>query len=106
MSEIVDITAAAGALLAAAFTAWAAKSASDAAKTAKLGVAGEHKPILIDVPYEMYTDYEHEIPWPTQTVKSAWRGEIFALIASAAHSRSPFATLGAASPRSRRSSYD
>jgi len=76
VSDVIDVVTAAGTVGAAVFTAWAARAASAAAKTARDGVQAEGKPILIDVPRELYTDYEHEIPWPGSVRKTPMRGEI------------------------------
>ena len=62
-----------GALL---FGAQAAKSASASATAANEALRYEARPLLLDVPLEPFTDYEHEVPIPGVQRKSAWRGEI------------------------------
>jgi hypothetical protein len=62
-----------GAILAAGF-------AARAAKAAERNVEAQVRPLLLDVPREPYTDYEHEVPVPPGVgpMTVAWRGEIVA----------------------------
>lgn len=63
-----------GALL---FSAKAAKSAGASARIANETLKSEARPLLLDVPYEHYTDYEHEYPWPGESMrKTPMRGQI------------------------------
>ncbi|HET6494684.1 MAG TPA: hypothetical protein VFH61_04860, partial [Thermoleophilia bacterium] len=67
-----------GALVAVAAVLVALRSARAAERSATVASAQLH-PLLVDVPYEYYTDYEHEVPLPTGEIrKSAMRGEIMA----------------------------
>src|SRR4051794_39188804 len=69
--------AAVGTVGALGFAAWAARSASVSAKTANEGLQAEARPLLLDVPYEHYTDGEHEYPWPDEGMrKTPMRGQI------------------------------
>jgi hypothetical protein len=58
----------------------AATYAARAARAAEGNVEAQVRPLLLDVPPEPYTDYEHEVPLPsgTSSMKSAGRGEILA----------------------------
>lgn len=59
------------------FAAWAAKSASASARIANRSLQAEARPLLLDVPYEHYTDFEHEFPWPGEGMrKTPMRGQI------------------------------
>ncbi|HMJ96018.1 MAG TPA: hypothetical protein VK486_09205 [Thermoleophilaceae bacterium] len=63
-----------GALL---FSAAAAKAASMSAQAASAGLDAQARPLLLDVPRENYTDFEHEYPWPDEgTRRTGVRGEI------------------------------
>ncbi|MGO9792153.1 MAG: hypothetical protein ACLP8S_22410 [Solirubrobacteraceae bacterium] len=63
-----------GALILAAKTA---RSASESAKIANESLQSEARPLLLDMPYEHYTDYEHEYPWPEEAMrKTPMRGPI------------------------------
>jgi hypothetical protein len=67
-----------GAGIAVVAVAMAWRSARAAERSATLASAQLH-PLLVDVPYERYTDFEHEVALPTgETQKSAIRGEILA----------------------------
>jgi hypothetical protein len=55
-----------GALL---FAAKAARSAGASAEIANETLRSEARPLLLDVPYEHYTDYEHEHPWPGESMR-------------------------------------
>lgn len=69
--------AAVGTVGALAFAAWAAKSASMSAKAGIEGLQAQARPLLLDVPYEHYTDYEHEYPWSDEAMrKTPMRGLI------------------------------
>jgi hypothetical protein len=73
-----------GALIFAAKAAKAAsrsaKAASETADAANKALQHEALPLLLDVPYENYTDHEHEYPWPAEqedgTSKTPMRGHI------------------------------
>lgn len=80
ITAIGTVLAAAGTVGALIYAAKAAKSASKSAAAASAAVRNEALPLLLDVPYELYTDGEHEYPWPleheTDTGKTPMRGEI------------------------------
>jgi hypothetical protein len=77
ITAIATAFAAVGTVGALWFAAWAARSASSSAKTANESVQAEARPLLLDVPYEHYTDYEHEFPWPGEEKrKTSMRGQI------------------------------
>lgn len=62
------------------FAAKAASAASASADAANRAVQAEALPLLLDVPYEHYTDEEREFPWPVErddgTSKTPIRGHI------------------------------
>jgi hypothetical protein len=69
--------AAIGTVGALVFAARAAAAAARSARTANDALAAQAKPLLLDVPYEHYTDYEHEYPWPGESMrKTPIRGQI------------------------------
>jgi hypothetical protein len=73
-----------GALIYAARAATAANrsavAAVESADAARDAVRHEALPLLLDVPYEHYTDMEHEYPWPLEreggTSKTPMRGQV------------------------------
>jgi hypothetical protein len=69
--------AAVGTVGALIFAAKTARSASEPAKIANESLQSEARPLLLDVPYEHYPDYEHEYPWPEEAMrKTPMRGLI------------------------------
>lgn len=77
ITAIATFVAAVGTVGALAYAAKAAAAASRSATAARLTLAAADRPVMIDVPHERYTDYEHEYPWPPEgTRATAWRGEI------------------------------
>lgn len=77
ITAYATVGAAIGTVGALTFSAWAAKSASDSARTANNALQSEVRPLLLDVPYEHYTDHEHEYPWPGEAMrKTSMRGQI------------------------------
>ncbi|MCD6726895.1 MAG: hypothetical protein LT070_06600 [Solirubrobacteraceae bacterium] len=77
ITAVATAFAAVGTVGALIFAARAARAASSAAKIANESLHAEARPLLLDVPYENYTDYEHEYPWPDDgTRKTPMRGQI------------------------------
>ena len=61
---MATIAAAIGTVGALIYAAKGARAASLSAKAANDALAADARPLLVDVPYEHYTNYEHEYPWP------------------------------------------
>lgn len=77
ITALATCFAAVGTVGALFYAARASKAASKTADEARRAVEAEARPLLLDVPYEPYTDYEHEYPWPPEGMrKCAWRGQI------------------------------
>jgi hypothetical protein len=80
IAAIGAVAAAFGTVGALVYAARAAKAASASARTANVATQNEILPLLLDVPYENYTDHEHEFPWPVDrddgTAKTPTRGHI------------------------------
>jgi hypothetical protein len=68
-----------GQIGAVALAAWAAKSAAGSARSAQLSTEAQERPLLLDVPYEHYTDHSnHEMLLPGNQIRlTGVRGEIF-----------------------------
>src|SRR4051812_6175835 len=52
------------------------RAANSASTSAKDAVHAEPRPLLLNVPYENYTDFEHEYPWAGGIRKTPMRGQI------------------------------
>jgi len=77
ITAVATVFAAVGTVGALGFAAWAARSASTSAQAANEGLQPEARPLLLDVPYEHYTDGEHEYPWPDEGMRiTPMRGQI------------------------------
>jgi hypothetical protein len=80
ISAVGTVIAAGGTVGALVFAARAARAASKSAEAASNAVQLEALPLLLDAPYENYTDYEHEYPWPLERAdgikKTPMRGQI------------------------------
>jgi hypothetical protein len=77
ITAIATAGAAVGTVGALLFAARAAKAANHSAEAAHRAIAEASRPLLLDVPYEHYTDHEHEYPWPGESPrKTPMRGQI------------------------------
>jgi hypothetical protein len=77
ITAVATSCAAVGTVGALGYAAAAAKSASRSATAANESLQAEARPLLLDVPHEHYTDYEHEFPWPGEGMrKTPMRSQI------------------------------
>jgi hypothetical protein len=80
IAAIGALIAAVGTVGALVYAARAARAASASAQVANVATQNDVLPLLLDVPYENYTDHEHEFPWPLDgddgTRKTPTRGHI------------------------------
>jgi hypothetical protein len=76
ITAVTAVFAVVGTVGALVFAAKAATAASKSANAANGAIAAAARPLLLDVPYEHYMDYEHEYPWPDGMRKTPMRGLI------------------------------
>ncbi len=76
ITAIAAVFAALGTVGALIFTARVARSAAASANAANRGLLAAGRPLLLDVPYEHYTDPECEYSWRGEIRKAPIRGQI------------------------------